>query len=180
MFHLFTFVFLFFVGSAYAVDPTAPLAPGTFVLGKLPDNLSPNCKQGENSRPYFVAPSLPGRVPVGHTQVWTGAPTDGGTMVVVNYRGQPVPVIPPAEVLESNQDGVAMKTNPVKFWYCLDGNYQDFGGTLLSGPSTAAVIGGGVTQYLGNFYEAGKCGNIFVALNNPSHQQVLFNSTRCK
>ncbi len=177
MFHLFTFVVLFFIGSAYAVDPTAPLAPGTFVLGSLPPDMSPNCKEGVNKRPYFISPTVVG---VATHQVWDGKPpNEGGHMVVIRQGDKLVPVIPAAAVLKRDSSGKPIETDPVRFWYCLSATRVNFGGTVLSGPNNNPVTDGPVTLYLGEFHEVGACGNIFVDQADPRHSSVEFNSTRC-
>lgn len=175
MFHLFlAFVFLF-VGSAYAVDPTAPLAPGTFVLGALPPGLSPNCKEGVNKRPYFISPSVAG---VATHQVWDGNPGDGGHLVIIKQDDKPVSVIPAATVVRTSH-GIPTETAPVRFWYCMAETRVDFVGTVFAGPSSNPVTQGPVTLYLGSFHQVGACGNIFVDQSDPTHRNLEFNSTRC-
>lgn len=179
MFHLLCVLFVF-VGSAFAVDPTAPLAPGTFVIGTLPPGLSPACRQGVNKWPFFVAPALPGRVEVGETQVWTAPPNQGGKMIVVRYNGDLVSVIPPAEVTNRDGTGKPTGTAPIRFWYCLDAQRVDFGGKVLSGPNTMPSNEGLLKMYLGNFFQKATCGKMFVDQANPAFSEIEYNNTRCQ
>lgn len=163
------------LSTAEAVDPAAPLAPSTIVLGTLPPGLSPLCRQGANTRPYFIAPRLASQTPV---QVWDGDPNQGGHLVVAELGGQMVSVIPPAPVTQrSGSRPVA--TAPVPFWYCMEDGYEEYTGLVLAGPENHSVVEGRVKAYLGTFARVGTCLTFWVDISDTQNDDLTFTHSRC-